>query len=109
MPSRKKILVLHLAGQYPLAGVLWQALHYLVGLRELGHDVYYAEESGAPPYDPRVKSIVADPTYNVICLQQTLERFGFANRWVYWDMIGGRYYGLSRDQLGATGGARSGR
>jgi hypothetical protein len=99
VPSRKRILVLHLAGQYPLAGVLWQALHYLVGLHELGHDVYYVEESGAPPYDPRVKSIVADPTYNVTCLQQTLERFGFGDRWVYWDMIGGRYYGLSRDHL----------
>ena len=99
MPSRKKILVLHLAGQYPLAGVLWQALHYLVGFRELGHDVYYAEESGAPPYDPRVKSIVLDPTYNVTCLQQTLERFGFAERWVYWDQSDDRHYGLSRDQL----------
>ena len=63
MPSRKTILILHLAGQIPLAGVLWQALHYLVGLRDLGHDVYYAEESGAPPYDPRVRSNVADPTY----------------------------------------------
>lgn len=101
MPSRKKILVLHLAGQYPLAGVLWQALHYLVGLRELGHDVYYAEESGAPPYDPRVKSIVVDPTYNVACLRQTLERFGFAERWVYWDQGEDRHYGLSRDQLRA--------
>ena len=99
MPSRKTILVLHLAGQYPLAGVLWQALHYLVGLHDLGHDVYYAEESGAPPYDPRVKSIVVDPTYNVTCLQQTLERFGFAHRWVYWDQCGDRHYGLSRDQL----------
>jgi len=99
VPSGKTILVLHLAGQYPLAGVLWQALHYLVGLRELGHDVYYAEESGAPPYDPRAKSIVADPTYNVTCLQQTLERFGFADRWVYWDMGQDRYYGFPRDQL----------
>jgi hypothetical protein len=99
VPSPKKILVLHLAGQYPLAGVLWQALHYLVGLRELGHDVYYAEESGAPPYDPRANSIVADPTYNVTCLQQTLERFGFADRWVYWDQSADRYYGLSRHQL----------
>jgi hypothetical protein len=82
-----------------MAGILWQALHYLVGFRKLGHDVYYVEESGAPPYDPRVKSIVPDPTYNVACLQQTLERFGFADRWAYWDMIGDRYYGLSRDQL----------
>lgn len=99
VPSRKKILVLHLAGQYPLAGVLWQTLHYLVGLRELGHDVYYAEETGASAYDPRVKSIVTDPTYNVRCLQETLEQFGFANRWVYWDMGQDRHYGLSRGDL----------
>jgi len=99
--SRKTILVLRLAGQYPLAGVVWQALHYLVGLRQLGHEVYYVEDSGAPPYDPRVKSIVADPTYNVTCLRQTLERFGFADRWVYWDMSQDAYYGLSQTQLRA--------
>ena len=81
MASHKTILVLHLAGQYPLAGIVWQALHYLVGLRQLGHDVYYVEDSGAPPYDPRVKSIVTDPTYNVACLQRTLEHFGFGARW----------------------------
>ena len=101
MPSPKTILVLHLAGQYPLAGVVWQALHYLVGLRELGHEVYYIEDSGAPPYDPLVKSIVADPTYNVTCLQQTMERFGFADHWVYWDMDRNIYYGLSRTRLQA--------
>ncbi|MBI3801982.1 MAG: hypothetical protein HY268_34065 [Deltaproteobacteria bacterium] len=101
MPSPKTILVLHLAGQYPLAGVVWQALHYLVGLRELGHDVYYVEDSGAPPYDPRVKSLVADSTYNVTCLRQALERFGFADRWVYWDTYYDTYHGLSRAQLQA--------
>jgi hypothetical protein len=93
--------VLHLAGQYPLAGVVWQALHYLVGLRQLGHDVYYVEDSGAPPYDPRVKSIVTDPTYNVACLQKTLGHFGFGDRWAYWDMGQDAYYGLSRTQLHA--------
>jgi hypothetical protein len=92
-------LLLHLAGQYPLAGVVWQALHYLVGLRQLGHDVYYVEDSGAPPYDPRIKSIVIDPTYNVTCLQRTLESFGFAERWVYWDMGQDAYFGLSRSQV----------
>ncbi len=101
MRSRKTILVLHLAGQYPLAGVVWQALHYLVGLRQLGHEVYYVEDSGAPPYDPRVKSVVADPTYNVTCLRETLERVGFADRWVYWDMFHDTYYGLPRARLQA--------
>jgi YHS domain-containing protein len=78
---------------------MWQALQYLIGLHRLGYEVYYAEETGALPYDPRVKSAVVDPTYNVSCLQQTLERFGFADHWVYWDMGQDRHYGLSRDQL----------
>jgi hypothetical protein len=99
VPSRKTIVVLHLAGQYPLAGVVWQAIHYLVGLRQLGHEVYYVEDTGAPPYDPQLKSIVADPSANVACLQQALEQFGFADRWVYWDMANDRHYGLSGSQL----------
>lgn len=101
MPSRKTILVLHLAGQYPMAGVIWQALQYLIGFRQLGHDVYYVEDSGAPPYDPRVKSIVTDPTYNVATLQHALAQFGFADRWVYVDGGTNTHYGLSRSQLKA--------
>jgi hypothetical protein len=101
MPSRKTIVVLHLAGQYPMAGVVWQALQYLVGFRQLGHDVYYVEDSGAPPYDPRVKSVVGDPTYNVATLQHALELFGFADHWVYVDGGTNVHYGLSRSQLQA--------
>ena len=99
MPSHKTILVLHLAGQYPMAGVVWQALQYLVGFRQLGHEVYYVEDSGAPPYDPRVKSIVTDPTYNVTTLQHALAQFGFAHNWVYVDGATNTHYGLSRPQL----------
>jgi len=60
MPSHKTILVLHLAGQYPMAGVVWQALQYVVGLRQLGHEVYYIEDSGAPPYDPQQGRVLLD-------------------------------------------------
>jgi len=27
LPSRKRIVVLHLAGRYPLGGIGWQAVH----------------------------------------------------------------------------------
>ena len=47
MPSRKRIVVLHLAGRYPLGGIGWQAIHYVLGLQQLGHDVHYVEDSGA--------------------------------------------------------------
>jgi len=99
VPSRKTILVLHLAGQYPMAGVVWQALQYLIGFRQLGHDVYYVEDSGAPPYDPRAKSIVTDPSYNISCLQHAFVQFDLADRWVYWDMENNAYLGLSQTRL----------
>jgi hypothetical protein len=101
LPSRKTLLVLHLAGQYPLAGVGWQALHYIVGLARLGHDVYYVEDSGAPPYDPRVKSVVEDSTHNVEALARMMSRFGFADHWAYHDLSAGVCHGLSRERLSA--------
>ncbi|HYS92232.1 MAG TPA: hypothetical protein VEL48_02280 [Candidatus Acidoferrales bacterium] len=99
MPSPRRILVLHLAGQYPLGGMGWQAVHYVVGLARLGHDVYYVEDSWAPPYDPRVKSPVEDCAYGVEFLRQTMERFGLGDRWAYRDMIHDRCYGLERGRL----------
>jgi hypothetical protein len=99
LPFPKRILVLHLAGQYPLGGMGWQAVHYVAGLARLGHDVYYVEDSGAPPYDPRVKSPVEDCAYGVEFLRQTMERFGLGDRWAYRDMIRDRCYGLERERL----------
>jgi len=99
LPSRKRILVLHLAGRYPLGGMGWQAAHYLVGLRRLGHDVFYVEDSGAPPYDPRTRSVVEDCAYGVDFVRRTMERFDLGDRWAYWDQSGDRCYGLDRRRL----------
>ena len=99
MRSRRRILVLHLAGQYPLGGIGWQAIHYVVGLKRLGHDVYYVEDSGAPPYDPRTKSVVEDCAYGVEFLRRTMDRFELGDRWAYWDEVNGRCHGLSRSRL----------
>ncbi|MGH7403580.1 MAG: glycosyltransferase family 1 protein, partial [Candidatus Rokuibacteriota bacterium] len=74
MPSRKRLVVLHLAGRYPLGGIGWQAVHHVLGLARLGHDVYYVEDSGAHPYDPRVKSVVRDSGYSVAFLADVMAR-----------------------------------
>ena len=38
----------------PLGGYAWQAAHYLLGLRALGHDAWFYEETAhwAPAYNP---------------------------------------------------------
>jgi hypothetical protein len=45
-PHQKlRIIVGGLAGQYPLGGVAWDYFHYVLALQELGHDVYYDENT----------------------------------------------------------------
>jgi hypothetical protein len=97
--ARGKIIVLHFAGRMPLAGIAWQAVHYLRGLRQLGWDAWYVEDSGANPYDPRADSVVAGCEYNVAYLRRAMQRHGFGERWAYWDAINDIHYGLSRERL----------
>jgi hypothetical protein len=57
-PSRKgKIIVFGILFWYPLAGVTYQFLHYLIGLRRLGYDPYYIEDSARWIYDPRLNDL----------------------------------------------------
>lgn len=97
--SRKTVLVLHLAGQIPLAGIAWQALHYVLGLRRLGFDVWYIEDSGANPYDPRQQSIVEDCSYNVGFVRAMMERYDLGDRWAYWDAAKDEVHGISKERL----------
>ena len=97
--AKRRVVVLHFVAQMPLAGIAWQALHYLVGLEQLGYEAWYIENHGANPYDPRANSVMMDCTYNVAFLKSSLERFGFAGRWAYWDAINDVYHGLSRERV----------
>ncbi|MGE0823755.1 MAG: glycosyltransferase [Candidatus Binatia bacterium] len=99
MNTRGRIIVLGLLGQFPLAGIAWQLIHHLVGFRRLGFDVYYIEETGATPYDPRVKSRVNDCTYSVQFIAESLRRMGLEDSWAYHDGLTGQWYGLLESQI----------
>jgi hypothetical protein len=52
-PSQKlRIIVGGMVGQFPLGGVAWDYLHYVIGLHELGHDVYYHDDTWVWPLNP---------------------------------------------------------
>ncbi|HEV8026087.1 MAG TPA: hypothetical protein VGP50_01585 [Stellaceae bacterium] len=99
MASRGKIVVLHFVGQMPLAGIAWQAMHYVLGLERLGYEAWYVEDHGANPYDPRVNSVVMDCAYNVAYVRRMMESYGLGDRWAYWDAINDVYHGLSREAV----------
>jgi hypothetical protein len=100
VPRRpERILLLGIVGQYPMAGVAWQAINYLLGLRALGWDVFYVEDSGAPPYDPRTGGRTDDCGYAVRYLDDVMRRIGCGERWVYLDMARNETHGRSRAEL----------
>ena len=85
---------------YPLAGVTFQFLHYLIGLRRLGYDVFYVEDSGRYVYDPLISDLTPDASANVAAVAPILDAHGFDGRWVFRGHYeGGECYGLSEAQL----------
>jgi hypothetical protein len=101
-PSRGPIIVFGIVFLYPMAGVTWQFLHYLVGLRRLGWDPYYVEDSSRWVYDAALADFTPDPTRNIAAVLPALEAHGFGHRWVYRShALGGRCYGLSATRLRA--------
>lgn len=79
--KRKKLIVMGFMGSCPIAGVIWQHIHYIVGLQRLGHEVYYIEDSARFPYNPVTFDIGPDFRYTAKLLAELATRFGFERRW----------------------------
>lgn len=91
-----RIVVTGYIGQYPFGGVAWDYLHYLFGFRELGHDVWYLEDTGTWPYNPTEESASTNCSYNVAYVRQVMEKFGLGDRWIYRNAVDGTYYGETK-------------
>jgi hypothetical protein len=79
--KRKRVVVMGFMGSMPIAGVIWQHVHYLVGLQRLSHDVYYIEDSARLPYNPETFEINNEFDYAARLLNRLSQEFGFKNRW----------------------------
>ena len=81
--KRKRILVMGFMGSCPIAGVIWQHVHYIVGLQRLGHDVYYIEDSARLPYNPETFEVNNEFDYAAQLLERLAREFEFKNRWAF--------------------------
>jgi hypothetical protein len=81
--KRKRIVVMGFMGSMPIAGVIWQHIHYVVGLKRLGHDVYYVEDSARLPYNPETFEVNNEFDYAAQVLDRLSQEFGFKNRWAF--------------------------
>ena len=81
--KRKRIVVMGFMGSMPIAGVVWQHIHYVVGLQRLGHDVYFIEDSARLPYNPETFEVTDEFDYAAKVLARLAREFDFKNRWAY--------------------------
>lgn len=93
--SPLRIVVTGLMAQYPLAGVAWDYLQYVVGLARLGHDVYYIEDTGQWPYSPSRRGTAEEPGEAVAHLARIMDRFGLGDAWAYRFPWQSQWFGLS--------------
>ena len=70
-------------GSIPIAGVIWQHIHFIVGLQRLGHDVFYIEDSARLPYNPETFDTSEDFGYAAKVLGRLATEFDFEGRWGY--------------------------
>ena len=99
-PSRGRIIVSGILFWYPLAGVTFQFLHYLIALRRLGYDPYYIEDSGRWIYDPVLNDISPNATPNIEAVAPVLDAHGFGDRWAFrGNYPEGQCYGMTEAQI----------
>ncbi len=83
MTARLRVVVTGLVATYPVGGVAWDYLQYLEGLRRLGCDVFYLEDTGQWFYDPAAATFIPDGTAGARYLAETIATFlpALADAW----------------------------
>src|SRR5512135_3498043 len=80
---RGTLVVWGLLGSMPFGGMVWQVLHYLVGLRRLGFDVWYVEDSDRYVYNLDEQALTFEIQDNAKRLESCLDLVGLRDRWVF--------------------------
>lgn len=96
-----RILVLGLIVRYPLGGMTWHHLHYVMGLARLGHDMYFLEDSDdyRSCYHPDTGVLDTDPSYGLRFAARTFEQAGLGGRWAYYDAHTERWLGPAAGRI----------
>ncbi len=101
--SAGRIVLLGIMSRHPVAGVIWQTLHYLEGLRRLGFEIYYVEAGAHQPsslLSPAAEANGDRSRAAASFLDRTLRPLGLGDRWAFHALHSdGRCHGMSEAAL----------
>jgi GT2 family glycosyltransferase len=100
MLSRPKIVILGMMSLKPVAGVIWQTVHYLLGLQRLGCDVYYVESHARAPGTLMKPGDQDGADRAATFISRSLSRFGLGDKWAFHALHSdGRCLGMQPSEL----------
>jgi GT2 family glycosyltransferase len=96
----RKVVVLGMMSRIPVAGVIWQNLHYLLGFERLGFEAYYVETHGRTP-TMLMKHPDDDSSARAAkFISRIMRGFDLGGRWAFHALHDdGRCYGMTLRQL----------
>jgi hypothetical protein len=95
-----RAVVTGMIGTFPIGGVAWDYGQYILGLEQLGYEVFYLEDSGYPVYDAAARTYPDDSSYGVAFLARTLDELspGMGSRW-FFRATDGSTFGMDRAKM----------
>jgi hypothetical protein len=98
--NTKKIVLLGMISRIPVAGEIWSTLHYMIGFRRLGYDVYYVEAHARTPTMLMERDDDDSTAKATELLGRVMRRFGFEDRWAFHALHDDEQcFGLSAEKL----------
>ena len=95
-----RIVVLGMMSRMPVPGVVWQTLHYLVGLQRLGYEPFYVETHGRAPTMLMTSAEDDGGTLAASFIDRILRPFDLGRQWAFQALHGdGRCFGMSEGSL----------
>lgn len=97
--DKLKIIVLGYFIRFPLAGMAWHYMQYVLGLVAMGHDVYFIEDSDffESCYDPENHLTSKNPEYGLRFIEAVYRQLGLDQKWAYYDGFQDKWIGPSSD------------
>ncbi len=71
----------------PLGGLVWHHFQYILGLKRLGHEVLFVEDSNdyASCYNPETNDLSTNPEYGIRFIENIFSKYELGNNWAYYN------------------------
>jgi hypothetical protein len=96
-----RIVVLGYIIRGPFGGMSWHHLHYILGLKVIGHEVLFLEDSDSYPscYDPVKNEMTSDPSYGLNYIRVLFEKYDLHRCWAYYNESTHTWYNRSATEV----------